>query len=71
CPAAAARLDARTLLGYVTRSCVYGLFAGVTGYLLATRTAPAVLGSSIDASGTVAVCAGTLLAVRALVVRRS
>ena len=71
CPAAAARLDARTLLGYVTRSCAYGLLAGVAGYLLATRVAPAALGESIDASGTVAVCAGALLAVRAIASRRS
>lgn len=70
CPAAAARLRARSVGGYVTTSGAFGLAAGIVGYLLATRAAPLVLGSSIDASGTVAVCAGLLLAACAAWSRR-
>lgn len=69
CPPAAARLSARTLRGYVARSCAYGVAAGVAGYLLATRAAPLALGGAIDASGTVAVVAGATLAVAATVGR--
>lgn len=61
CPPAAARLLTQRLGSYVMLSAALGATAGFTGYALATRAAPLVIGSAIDASGTVAATAGAIL----------
>ncbi|MFT5734040.1 MAG: manganese/zinc/iron transport system permease protein [Planctomycetota bacterium] len=66
CPPAAARLLTRRLGPYVVLSAALGAAAGLVGYLLATRGAPAIFGGTIDASGTVAATAGLFLALAAV-----
>ena len=61
CPPAAARLVTQRLSSYVLLSAALGAAAGLLGYALATRAAPLVIGSAIDASGTVAAAAGAIL----------
>jgi manganese/zinc/iron transport system permease protein len=61
CPPAAARLLTQRLGSYVMLSAALGATAGFTGYALATHAAPLVIGSAIDASGTVAATAGAIL----------
>lgn len=65
CPAAAARLLTQRLGAYVSLSAALGATSGLLGYFLATRSAPLLIGGPIDASGTVAAVAGTILAVAA------
>lgn len=61
CPPATARLLTDRMTTYVALSAGLGAACGVGGYALATRAAPLVLGSSVDASGTVAALSGLLL----------
>lgn len=70
CPPAAARLLTQRLGSYVALSAALGAAAGFTGYALATRAAPVVIGSAIDASGTVAATAGAVLLSAAFCVTR-
>ena len=67
CPAATARLVARTTHGYVLGAVALGLLSAVLGYTLATALARPILGFSVDASGSVAAVAGLLLATTAAV----
>lgn len=66
CPPAAARLVTQRLSSYVILSATLGAAAGLAGYAIATLAAPVVIGSAVDASGTVAATAGCILLATAL-----
>ncbi|MEM9382565.1 MAG: metal ABC transporter permease [Planctomycetota bacterium] len=70
CPPAAARLVTDRMAPFVALATALGVAAGLAGYLAATRVAPHVLGSAVDASGSVAATAGLWLAGAACVAAR-
>lgn len=69
CPPAAARMLTRRYTPFVMCSVAVGLVASVGGYALAAFAAPAVIGQSIDASGTIGATAGLIVAVVAVLSR--
>lgn len=66
CPAATSRLVTHRLHAFVILSGTLGVGCGILGYIGATRVAPLMLGSAVDASGSVAALAGLVLAATAL-----
>jgi manganese/zinc/iron transport system permease protein len=65
CPPATARLLTDRMGPFVLLSVGLGAAAGLVGYGMATRVAPVLLGTSVDASGTVAALSGLGLALAA------